>query len=112
MKHLGKIAVCALMAGGAALIAATPAAARVSVGIGIGVPGPGYYDGYYNSPCADPEFRYWNPRYCGYPAYYGPVFWGGTWYSGREWRAHYRGGYWHGGHSWHGGNHHGHHGHH
>ena len=75
MKRFSKIALSALMLTGAALAVATPAAAHVSVGIGIGVPGPGYYDSYYDNPCADPEFRYWNPRYCGYPAYYGPVFW-------------------------------------
>lgn len=114
MKRFAKITLGALMVGGVALAAATPAAARVSVGIGIGIPGPAYYGGYYDTPCADPDFRYWHPRACGYPVYYDPYYYGG-WYGGYYrnyggWRRHDRDG-WHGGSrgNWHGGGGHEHH---
>ncbi|HEV2561018.1 MAG TPA: hypothetical protein VGT78_02650 [Rhizomicrobium sp.] len=111
MKRFAKITLSALMLGGVAMAAATPADARVSVGIGIGIPGPayygpGYYDDYY-SPCADPNFRYWHPRACGYPVYYAPHYYGSYgWYGGYHrygggWRGHDRddrrggGGHWH-----------------
>ena len=115
MKRFGKLALGALMLGGAALAAATPAAARVSIGIGIGVPG---FGGYYDNPCAYPRYRYYHPGACGYPVYSEPVFIDGAWFGGphyyrysgghrsvwyhNSWRSDFRGGHAqaHGGH-WH-----------
>lgn len=76
MRRFGKIALGALMLGGAAVTAAAPAnAARVAVGIGIGVPAYGYGYGY------------------GYPYYgYGPVAYGAVgpryWWHGRWYARH------------------------
>ena len=78
MRRFGKIALGALMLGGAAVAAAAPAnAARVAVGIGIGVPAYGYGYGY------------------GYPYYgygYGPVAYGAVgpryWWHGRWYARH------------------------
>ena len=54
MKVLHKFAAAALLAGTAAIGAATPAAARVDVSIGVGVGGPGVFVGDYDyyRPCA------------------------------------------------------------
>lgn len=45
--------------------------------------GPGYYGGAaaYDDPCLT------DPSFCGYAYYDGPVYWGGTWYTGpHRWR--------------------------
>jgi hypothetical protein len=81
MKHLGKLALGAMMMAGTAIIA-VPARAGVSVGIGIGLPVPAA------PPCA------YDPYYCGYYSYSSPVFVGGTWWYGPHY---YR---WWGGRSW------------
>ena len=78
MKRFGKIALGALMLGGAVAATTVPADARVVVGIGLGVPVGGYYAPYYGYP------------YYGYPYYgygYAPVVYGGwgprVWWHGR-----------------------------
>lgn len=85
MKPFGKWAIGALMAGGAALSIATPAAARNYVGISFGFGLPGYasfgpcdYYDYYDAPPP------WGlpPDYCDYNVYFQPVFWDGEWYRG------------------------------
>jgi hypothetical protein len=118
MRHLGNLALGALMAG-TAIATTAPANAGVAVGIGVGVPAP-YYAA---PPCS------YNPYRCGYYSYSDPVFVGGAWVYGphyyRWWGGHpwvwwhggwhtgFRGGWrglgWHGGwHGWHGGWHGGH----
>lgn len=103
MKTLRNLAIGAmLMAGaatGATLATTAPAEAHVSVGIGIGIPGPEFYP--VGNPCLDPDFAYYHPGRCSYPAYYDPVYIGGAWYSGphyyRYWRGRpyvYYGGHW------------------
>jgi hypothetical protein len=85
MKRFGKLAIGALMAGGAALAVATPAAARPSIGISFGFGLPGYanfgacdYYDYYNAPPP------WGlpPNYCNYNVYFQPIYWNGEWYRG------------------------------
>lgn len=85
MKTLAKVALGALAVGGVAFATVAPAAAHTSVGIsfGFGYPGYGYanscdYYDYYDAPPP------WGlpPGYCGYPVYYGPVYWDGYWYRG------------------------------
>lgn len=97
MTRFAKIALGGLMAGGIALAAATPAAARVSVGIGFGV--PGYYAPYYD-PCDSPRFRYWHPYRCGTPVYYERPYYD-EWYGGPSFYLYSGGGHhWHHG-GWH-----------
>lgn len=108
MKHIGKLAIGALMLAGSALgatLATTaPADARVSIGIGIG--GPGYY----GNPCRYARYRYYHPRRCGYG--YGPGYGvGGIWITDSFGHRHWRGGHggfhggfhgrWNGGGHWH-----------
>jgi len=90
MKRLTKIAVGAAMLAGAVTIAAVPASAAVRVGIGIAP-----YAAIPAGTC-NPDSRFYNPYYCGYP-YYGPGFYSGP-YVGFGWH----GGF-HGGGSFHGG---------
>lgn len=100
MKTIARFAAGAVFLAGVAVIGATPAAAHTSVGIsfGFGVgPGYGYYGpgygyaygpGYGGDDCD--YYDYYDvpppwglpPGYCGYPVYYGPVYWGDTWYRG------------------------------
>jgi hypothetical protein len=76
MNRIAKVALGALMLGGAAVATTTAAEAGVSVGIGIGA--PGYYHGPYYGPyhsCS--YYRYWRlpaPSRCyrDYYDYYGP----------------------------------------
>jgi hypothetical protein len=99
MKRLAKYALAALLAGGGAIAASTPASAEVGVTFGFG--SPGYYHGYgyhgygYGRPC-------WFYRRWGYPAparcyrdyygYYGSDVFvdGGYVYRDRDdyWRRH------------------------
>jgi hypothetical protein len=78
MNTIAKLALGALMLGGAAATSTAPANAGVNVGVSVGVPGVavGYRD-----PCYRPlRFR---PAYCGYPVYAGPaVYLGGGVYHG------------------------------
>lgn len=77
MRSLSKIVLAGLLMGGAAVVAAQPAAARVGVSIGIGVPGfYGSFDDYdYYRPCRwyfDHNFP--APAHCyrDYYGFYGP----------------------------------------
>jgi len=87
MKRFGKIALGALMLGGAVAATTVPADARVVVGVGIGVPVGGYYAPYYGYP-------YYGYPYYGYPAaygYYGPrVWWHGRWVYRHPWHRWHR----------------------
>lgn len=106
MKTIAKFAVGAVLLAGASLAGAAPAAAGTSVGISFGFgPGYGYYGrgygdaygpdyddaygpSYYGNSCD--YYDYYDvpppwglpPGYCGYQVYYGPVYWGDTWYRG------------------------------
>ena len=98
MKTIAKFAVGAVLLAGASFAGAAPAAAGTSVGISFGFgPGYGYYGpdyddaygpSYYGNSCD--YYDYYNvpppwglpPGYCGYQVYYGPVYWGDTWYRG------------------------------
>ncbi len=105
MKPLGKLALAAAFSAAAMLGLVAPAAAHSDVGISFGFGFPAYDDddGYYGYPYygdygddyygyADPCASYdyydvpppWGmpPGYCGYPVYYGPFYWGDTWYRG------------------------------
>ena len=80
MKTFAKLALGALMLSGAAVAAATPAAAQVSFELQFGNPG---YDRYYGPPQrgyydCDPRVRY--VRACD-SYYYNPVFYRGRWYN-------------------------------
>jgi hypothetical protein len=79
MKHLGNLALGALMLAGPALTT-LPANAAVVVGVGVGVP--------LAPPCAYAYAR------CGYYAYNYPIYIGGAWVYGPHY---YR---WWGGHPW------------
>ena len=70
MNRIAKLAIVMTLAGGTALAAMPAQAAGVSIGIGlpgigvgVGAPPPAYGPG----PCADPNYRYYNPGYCGAP---------------------------------------------
>lgn len=93
MKSVAKFAFGAFMLGGAALAGTVPAAAHTSAGISFGFDYPTYAD---RDPCAyydDYDVPPWGlpPGYCGYPVYYGPVYWGGDWYRGPIYYRAYRG---------------------
>lgn len=86
MKRAAKWLCGALLAAGGMLISAAPAEAGASAGISFGWYGPGapafsdpcdYYDYYDEAPP-------WGlpPDYCEFPVFFGPVYWGGTWYRG------------------------------
>ena len=126
MKPLGKLVLAAAFTAATALGLAAPAAAHTDVGISFGFGFPAYDDddGYYGYPYygyddddyygyADPCAYYdyydapppWGlpPGYCGYPVYYGPFYWGDTWYRGPlyyRWDDDHRRVYWVN-HGWH-----------
>ena len=95
MKKLVAGALALAGVAGGAVLATTPAEARVAIGVGIGVGVPGYYygPGYYPpGPCG--SYDYYYSGYCGYPVYNGGVFIGGRWFYGPHY---YR---WWGGRPW------------
>ncbi len=85
MKRFGKLAIGALMCGGAALAFATPAAARAHFGISFGFGFPGYASfgpcDYYDYYDAAPPWGL-PPDYCDDNVYFQPIFWDGEWYRG------------------------------
>ena len=76
MKIFAKLALGALILSGAAVAAATPAAAQVSFELQFGNPG---YDRYYGPPPRYYDYGYRAPLPRGY--YYDPVYYGGRWYN-------------------------------
>lgn len=79
MKNFSKFALgAAMLAGATAIVAASPAEARVTVGIGIGV--PGYYGpAYVPRYSCDPYSRFYDPYYCG--RFYGPGYYAPSYYA-------------------------------
>ncbi len=83
MKRFGRTAFSAVFLAGAALFASPPALADVGFGLSFG-----YDGGTFNDPCD--YYDYYDvappwglpPDYCGYPVYFDPVYWGGSWYRG------------------------------
>jgi hypothetical protein len=96
MKRFGKIALGALMLGGAVAATTVPADARVAVGIGIGVPVGGYYG--YGYPAYG--YPYYGYPYYGYGYGYAPVVYGGWGRVGWHGRYGYRRPYYHRWHRW------------
>ena len=93
MTRFGKIALGALMLGGAVAATTVPADARVVVGVGIGVPVGGYYGGYgypyYGYPYYGGYYGYAPVGY--YGGYYGPrVWWHGRWVYRHPYYRHWR----------------------
>jgi hypothetical protein len=76
MKTIMKATAGALLAGGIALGAVTPANAAVHVGIGL--PGPVVYPAPYYAP---PPCYAYGPYACPRPIYYGPRYWAPGWYG-------------------------------
>jgi hypothetical protein len=76
MKTIMKATAGALLAGGIALGAVTPADAAVHVGIGL--PGPVVYPAPYYAP---PPCYAYGPYACPRPIYYGPRYWAPGWYG-------------------------------
>lgn len=81
MKAFGKLAFGAAVMAVAGIGFSAPAAARTNVGISFGLGFPGYgradpCDGY------TPPWGYPPGYYCGYPTYYQPVYYDGSWYRG------------------------------
>src|SRR5580658_2124949 len=97
MNNIVKLAIGMTLAGGMALAVAVPADAGVSIGIGLPLVGPPPPPAYGPGPCADPNYRYYNPGYCGAPPTVGVFVNGRGYWDGHGW---YRHRYWdHGG--WH-----------
>ena len=123
MRMITKLGAAALMLGGSAVLATTPASAGVSVGIGIGGPGPAWYGDYnYDAPCSwyeDNDLPAPYRCYGYFSGIWGPgiyvdgdfifrdrAHWG--WWRDRPEYSHWRAHDWHWhayGHGWHG--HHG-----
>src|ERR1700722_20286004 len=91
MNRIAKLAIVMTLAGGTALAAMPAQAAGVSIGIGlpgigvgVGAPPPAYGPG----PCADPNYRYYNPGYCGAPPTVGVFVNGRGYWDGHGWYGH------------------------